>query len=167
MTKLRIFAWKLGKDILPTKQKKFIRSIETDAQCNLCGCAMEDSFHATVECPQARNLRFAIADPQGKSCPGKLIRNWLLLLLDRCAQEQGDLILLVLWRAWTIHNNATNGSGSISITDSVYFLLNFRNSLSQVDNRRHWMRRVRLSAGRLCPRPLGCKTLGKNGNGHL
>jgi len=55
-----------------------------------------------------------------------------LLLLDKCSQEQGDLCLLVLWRAWSIHNNVTHQSGNTSVSDSVFFLLNLRESLAQV-----------------------------------
>ena len=55
-----------------------------------------------------------------------------MLLLDKCSQEQGDLCLLVLWRAWSIHNNVTHQSGNTSVSDSVFFLLNLRESLAQV-----------------------------------
>jgi hypothetical protein len=133
--KVRIFAWKLARDILPTQKNKFIRKLEMDSQCPLCNCAVEDSYHATVECPQARNLRCAMRE-HWPIPDEKLFRktgpDWLSLMLDKCTQEQGDLIILILWRAWSLHNNATHNSGSTSISESVFFLLNYRDTLLQV-----------------------------------
>jgi hypothetical protein len=37
----------------------------------------------------------------------------------------------VLWRAWTVHNNITHNSGSSSLSDSFFFLLNLRDSCIQ------------------------------------
>jgi hypothetical protein len=58
--------------------------------------------------------------------------DWLLLLLDRCTPEQKEITKLVLWRAWTIHNNITHDSGPSLLSDSVFFLLNLRDSCFQV-----------------------------------
>ncbi|KAG0525545.1 hypothetical protein BDA96_06G065800 [Sorghum bicolor] len=52
-------------------------------------------------------------------------------MLDKCTREQGDLIILIIWRAWSLHNNATHNSGSTSISESVFFLLNYRDTLLQ------------------------------------
>jgi hypothetical protein len=57
--------------------------------------------------------------------------DWLLLLLDRCPTEQQDHVKLILWRAWTVHNNITHQSGSSLISDSVFFLLNYSESCEQ------------------------------------
>ncbi|OEL37173.1 hypothetical protein BAE44_0001812, partial [Dichanthelium oligosanthes] len=91
----------------------------------LCGLTAETGFHATVECSQARNLRQAMrmfwSQPEEQlfKFTGP---DWLLLLLDQCSPEQRDLTKLVLWRAWTIHNNITHQSGSTQLDDSVHFL---------------------------------------------
>jgi hypothetical protein len=39
--KIRMFAWKLSKHILPTKKNKHIRRMDMDACCSLCGNAPE------------------------------------------------------------------------------------------------------------------------------
>lgn len=137
--KVRIFIWKLVKDVLPTKKNKHIRRIEKDDQCDLCGNVTEDSFHATIECTHARNLRWAMRDHWPLPDDQLITRTgpqWLLLLLDRCTAEQGDLLMLVLWRAWTVHNDITHNLGSNSITNSVHFLLNYREVLLQVRQNR-------------------------------
>jgi hypothetical protein len=60
--------------------------------------------------------------------------NWLLIVLDQCSAEHRDLIKLMLWRAWTVHNNITHSSGPTSITESVFTLLAMFSSLSQIQH---------------------------------
>jgi len=88
--KVRIFAWKLSRDILPTKGNKFKRRLEATPICDLCGNNDETSHHAVVSCPQARALRIAMSehwhlpDDEQFRYTGK---DWLLLLLDRYLVE--------------------------------------------------------------------------------
>jgi hypothetical protein len=133
--KVNVFTWKLARNALPTRRNKFNRNIEQMDTCLLCGLSTETSFHATVECPQAFNLRQAMRvhwtlpeeDWFKYTWP-----DWLLILLDRCTPNQRDLLKLVLWRAWMVHNNITHQSDSSLVSDSVYFLLNLWDSCSQV-----------------------------------
>lgn len=55
--KVNVFTWKLCRDALPTKRQKFVKKIEMEGTCCLCGLKAETGFHATIECPQAYNLR--------------------------------------------------------------------------------------------------------------
>jgi hypothetical protein len=57
--------------------------------------------------------------------------DWLLLILDKCSPAQRDATKLVLWRAWTVHNNNTHQSGSSLLSKSVFMLLNLRESCAQ------------------------------------
>jgi hypothetical protein len=96
-----MFAWKLSREILPSKKNKHIRSMERDACCSLCGSTVEDSFHVVVECPQARNLRLAMTAHWPLPDERLLIStgpDWLLLLLDRCTKEEGELLVLIFWQ---------------------------------------------------------------------
>jgi ribonuclease HI len=135
MPKVNVFTWKLARNALPTRRRKFTRKMEQADTCLLCGLAAETSFHATVECPQAFNLRQAMRD-HWKLPDEEWFRytgpDWLLLLLDRCSFKQRDLTKLILWRAWTVHNNITHQSGSSILSDSVYLLLNLVASCDQV-----------------------------------
>jgi hypothetical protein len=58
--KVNVFMWKLARNALPTRSRKFTRNKEQEDICLLCGLAPETSYHATVECPQAFNLRQAM-----------------------------------------------------------------------------------------------------------
>jgi hypothetical protein len=133
--KVNVFTWKLARNALPIRRRKFNRNIEQMDTCLLCGLAAETSFHATVECPQAFNLRQAMRvhwDLPEEDWFKYTGPDWLLILLDRCTSNQRDLLKMVLWRAWTVHNNISHQSGSPLLSDSVYFLLNLWDSCSQV-----------------------------------
>lgn len=127
--KVNVFIWKLCRDALPTQRRKFVQHMEIDDTCRLCGMASETGHHATVVCPQARDLRSAmrghwpLPDEEQFTYSGP---DWLLLLLDRCSLDQRDMVKLVLWRAWTSHNNIVHQSGSFHIESSVHQLLNIR-----------------------------------------
>jgi hypothetical protein len=54
--KVNVFIWKLARNALPTRRRKFTRKMEKWGTCLLCGLAAETSFHAVIECPQASNL---------------------------------------------------------------------------------------------------------------
>lgn len=137
--KVNIFAWKLARDALPTRRAKFRRNLEVGERCALCDREAESSHHAVVVCPQAHGLRMAmrkhwlLLDEELFAYSGP---DWLLLLLDRCSPIQRDLVKLVLWRAWTTHNNITHQSGPTGVTEGVQALLSMRSSLEQIEEGR-------------------------------
>ncbi|KAJ1268193.1 hypothetical protein BS78_07G118500 [Paspalum vaginatum] len=110
------------------------RTLELDGKCTICGTEDESSYHATVGYPRARDLRMAMREFWLLS-EEELWRftgpDWLLLLLDRCTKEQRNLLRLMLWHTWTVHNNLTHNSGPIGTYDSIHFLINYRDILLQ------------------------------------
>jgi hypothetical protein len=133
--KVNVFIWKLARNALPTRRRKFTRNMEHGDICLLCGLAPETSYHATVECPQAFNLRQAMRVHWPLPEEGWFQftgPDWLLLLLDRCTPEQKEVTKLVLWRAWTVHNKITHDPGPPVLSDSIFFLLDLRDSCFQV-----------------------------------
>jgi hypothetical protein len=136
-SKVRIFAWKLSKEILPTKENKFKRKLEAEDMCDIWGLISETSFHAVVDCQQAYNLRRAMREHwelPAENCFVNSGLDWLLILLDGCTREQKENALLVLWRAWLIHNNITHGSGPTGVLDSVHALLCLKSSYRRAIN---------------------------------
>ena len=55
--KVRIFAWRVATNTLPTKENKWKRTLKLDNTCSICGGEVENEFHATVNCTKARALR--------------------------------------------------------------------------------------------------------------
>lgn len=99
----------------------------------------ENSHHAVVTCPQAYGLRQAMREywllPDEKQF-AYCGPDWFLLLLDRCSPMQRDLVKLVLWQAWSTHNNITHQCGPMGIIDGVHALLSMRSSLVQIQEER-------------------------------
>lgn len=59
-SKVRVFAWKVVKNGLPTRANKHRIHLEPQMNCELYGHGCEDVFHAVIECPHARALRIAM-----------------------------------------------------------------------------------------------------------
>jgi hypothetical protein len=57
--------------------------------------------------------------------------DWFLLLLSREKKEVRANILLLLWRAWFLRNNATHDTGEATVQGSVMFLQSYCESMSQ------------------------------------
>jgi hypothetical protein len=122
--KVRIFAWKLSRDILPTERNKFKRRLELEDKCDLCGMERECSFHAVINCQGAKQLRQAMREHWNLPTEEHFLytgTDWLLLLLGQCSAEQKKQTLLLLWRAWTVQ--FTNRGLTQSVT--LHFLLSF------------------------------------------
>ena len=60
--KVRIFAWRVATDSLPTKENKLKRTLEHDSICNICGREPEDAHHAIVHCSNPRAPREAMRE---------------------------------------------------------------------------------------------------------
>lgn len=60
--KVKIFMWKLSKDVLPTKHNKFVRNIVSGLGWNFYEIKIENSYHATIAFPQVHFLWLAMRD---------------------------------------------------------------------------------------------------------
>jgi hypothetical protein len=83
--KVRNFLWKLIKNGLPTNDNRCYRHLAVDGACEMCAHKKEDGFHAVMDCPHAKVLRFAmhrvwILPPEARlRVEGP---EWFLVLLD-------------------------------------------------------------------------------------
>ena len=103
--------------------------------CPLCDREPETSYHATVTCARAQDLRHAmrehwpLPDEEQFRYTGP---DWLLLLLDGCSEEVRDLVKLLLWKTWSVHNNITHQAGSTSIPEEVFSLISMQSTLTDI-----------------------------------
>jgi hypothetical protein len=126
--KIRVFAWRLATDILPTRNNKVRRKLEFCSKCAICGAGDEDAHHATVMCTKAAGLRHAMRVHW--ELPKEILFrhtgiDWLLLLLNQVDETTKARILFLFWRAWHLRNDIVHESGKGTIARSVSFLLSY------------------------------------------
>ena len=55
--RIKVFAWRVATKSLATKHNTFIRTIEKEDVCDICGREREDEFHAVISCTRSKALR--------------------------------------------------------------------------------------------------------------
>jgi hypothetical protein len=123
--KIRIFGWRVATDSLATKRNKRRRSLELNDQCIICGNGEDDAHHAVVACTKAVALRQAMRKFWALPVESKFRdsgTDWLQNLLAQADEGMRPRILLLLWRAWHLHNDVIHQDGKARIDESVVFL---------------------------------------------
>ena len=129
------FAFPRWRDLLPYRAKNR-RKMGRSAICPVCGMEPESTYHAMCRCPHARALWQAMREDwtlpsdEQLQCQGM---EWLLLVLDNVPAEEHLLLLMLLWRIWTVQNNdITHDKPAAPIEASRRFLLSYVNSLQLI-----------------------------------
>jgi ribonuclease HI len=94
----------------------------------------ENGHHAVIGCTKATALRKELRRFMQLPDEAQFRRqgpDWFLLLLSREKEEVRANILLLLWRAWFLRNNATHDTGEATVQGSVMFLRSYCESISQ------------------------------------
>jgi hypothetical protein len=88
-----------------------------------------------MTCTKARALRQGLSKiwdlPDEKDTP-YTGTDWVLILLDRLSKDDRDKMMFIWWRAWHHRNNIIFDKGDASITNSIRFLQNYRNTLQDI-----------------------------------
>lgn len=105
--KVRHFAWRVSRDILPTKENLCKRRILLENTCEECGTALEFSGHLFWSCTKAQRvwgctkLPSSIRSSQFHSFFDLL---WFLLMLESFDEEKKALMVTVAWSLWCNRN---------------------------------------------------------------
>jgi ribonuclease HI len=135
--KVKVFAWKVANNGIPTQANKCYRHIASQATCEMCGHWTENCFHACIQCPHAVALRHAMRDHWVLPPEKDLMYtgpDWLLVLMSKFSAEVNANLLMLLWRIWSERNSVLRAGKKISVEGSVVFLTRYMDSLLQ---RRH------------------------------
>jgi ribonuclease HI len=137
-SKVKVFAWKVVRNGLPTRLNKKHPHLEQESSCLLCGHPEEDCFHAIITCPHARALREELR--KHLVLPDEIhLRNvgpeWLLAIMSRYDDFAAENFLMLIWRCWMVRNGVLQAGEGISISGSVLFLTRYVEALFQIRQR--------------------------------
>ncbi|XP_023907624.1 uncharacterized protein LOC112019319 [Quercus suber] len=111
--KIKNFAWRACRNILPTKVNLRHRGVLESATCEACGVADETSGHLFWECTKAREVWLATGipfDTQGVYYRDFIDLIWYLIFVKHAGRELLELILSVAWCMWYNRNKTRLGS---------------------------------------------------------
>lgn len=128
--KVKVFAWKVANNGIPTQANKCYRHLVQHENCEMCGFEREDCYHACVMCPHAVALRHAMREHWVLPSEEDLRYTgpqWLLILTSKYSEQVVANLLMLMWRVWSVRNGALRASQKISVDGSVVLLIHYMN----------------------------------------
>ena len=108
--KIKVFAWRVGLNILPYKENLFRSKIAADDTCTLCKSAPESGLHSLWECGVARDVWADSVMKLQKFVVGQYdVLNLFKELLLCLNKEEFELFLVQAWFIWSQRNWITYG----------------------------------------------------------
>ena len=110
--KVRHFAWRACRNILPTKDNLFHRKVLTENLCDECGEATESTGHQIWSCPRAQlvwncsKLPSSLRSGRFHSFFDLL---WFLLMIESFDEENVALVVTIAWSLWSNRNLVRHG----------------------------------------------------------
>ena len=110
------------------------RHIGVSAQCSLCGADVEDSFHGLIICLHARILWQEMRGEWPLPNQEKLIHTgpeWLFGILVEQPEKVRAMIIILLWRIWSLRNDLVHGKETPPAHVSRSYLASYLTSYDQ------------------------------------
>ena len=110
--KVRHFAWRACRDILPTKVNLMRRNVVKDPFCDECKMEVESTGHLFWSCPRAREV-WSCSKVVVKPCHAR-VHSFQDLLWDMVVGESFDVdvsakVVCMAWAIWHNKNETRNG----------------------------------------------------------
>ena len=132
--KVRIFAWKVASNSLPTMVNKKKRNLERTDMCSICDREKEDAGHALCRCIHAEQL-WSLLHKSGSISldiqSTQSDRSWLFNCLEGLSDYDRALALMTLWRNWHVRNEITHGKMAPPVEASQRFIQSYVDTLFQ------------------------------------
>ncbi|KAL0408340.1 UNVERIFIED_CONTAM: hypothetical protein Sradi_1768400 [Sesamum radiatum] len=124
--KIRLFAWKIALDVLPTGQNLEKRIKGTTFDCPFCSEMHEDVLHTFVQCHYARQV-WALSD-----LPWNIIsawegepNSWIIKISELLRPEDFEKFLIVSWFLWWNRNKLWMDNTLSSLLQNVSAALSY------------------------------------------
>ncbi|KAL9437587.1 hypothetical protein AB3S75_023453 [Citrus x aurantiifolia] len=106
--KIKIFIWRAAKNLLPIAANLWKRKILAQPLCQLCGNALENTFHALVECRSARRIwKVTEAAVELRSIATQDILSVIQDLERRIGKADTEMVVAMFWVAWSARNQVS------------------------------------------------------------
>jgi hypothetical protein len=131
MPKIRIFSWRVIKNLLPTAGELHRRHIKEVGNCPLCGHDNETLFHALTECEHAKVFWVAAQDFFEVKLPKLNPATWARDILDPSLIKKYDaaIVVSVMWAIWGSRNKYNHGEEKYQPLKSMELVYEFVKSL--------------------------------------
>lgn len=106
--KIRHFAWRAARDILPTKENLVTRKVSVDSKCEECGVSAKSFYHLFLECSKARDTwAHSILFISLSLVPFRSFFDflWHIIMDANWGMEDVGLAVTIAWALWTNRNN--------------------------------------------------------------
>ncbi|CAN1146055.1 Putative ribonuclease H protein At1g65750 [Linum perenne] len=130
--RLRCFAWRIGREVLPTRMALNNRHINVPSECGICSRELENSWHLFLSCPFAlRCWRTAGLNTLVETCMqgSESMKEWLFKLVEGSDPTKIAQVIAVMSAIWRERNNrvwnATTSDPLIVVRDGLEGLHNW------------------------------------------
>lgn len=110
--KLRHFAWRACRDVLPIKSNLMLRKILQDSTCEECGLTVETTGHLFWSCPRAQEMWACsklVIPFERDECLSFKDLIWRLLMGDASRIEVAAKVITGAWSLWNNQNEVRVG----------------------------------------------------------
>ncbi|KAL4347997.1 hypothetical protein GQ457_17G012790 [Hibiscus cannabinus] len=134
-SKLKICAWKVTHNFLPTKENLCFRRIATDPFCLRCFNAIESRNHLFRDCFFAMNLWTRLGVSWPTSVGAFDFAEWLSWLFDSNTMIRCSDIIIALWALWYSRNLLYHEGKAQTVAEIFIFIRSYRNEIKCIQER--------------------------------
>jgi hypothetical protein len=111
MPKIRVFWWRVVKNMLPCASELHRRHIKDLSGCPLCGHVEESLYHALIDCEHAKSFWRVAQEFFELKLPRLHPHTWSKDILDReiVSKKDAAVAVSVMWTIWGSRNSYNHG----------------------------------------------------------
>ncbi|XP_042974662.1 uncharacterized protein LOC122306298 [Carya illinoinensis] len=133
--KVRIFAWKAVKEILPTKSNLKKKKVLTEDGCVFCHAKNEDTLHALCSCPAIKEVWSLYFPSMVLMKEHDMFLDVVLRLQHNKRHDMLDLFFIICWSCWYRRNMKMFENKAMSIDAILGNALAMQKSYKELKNK--------------------------------
>lgn len=103
--KIRVFAWRLFYDILPSRVNLISRHVDVEPFCPRCGSEIETMEHALRDCQWVHDFWELVPALGVAAASEESLYDWVYRIATSFRHDLQSLFLTYLWNLWFARNN--------------------------------------------------------------